>query len=100
MATLGLTAATALDEALSKISIPDLSDSIDLGPFSFGSDAVDAVVDLFKSAIKGIIYIIVLIFFDQYFTAVKSIFVGSFTSMFFLVSVKVKLSTTTISSSL
>ena len=87
VATLGLTAATGINEALDTLTIPDLSDAIDLGPFSFATDALDAVVDLFENAIRGIIYIILVIFFDQFLTAVKSQFVGSFTSMFFLVSV-------------
>ena len=86
-ATLGLTAATGIDEALSKIPVPDLKSAVDLGPFNFASDAVDEVVDLFKAAIKGIIYIILLLFFDQYLSGMKSLFVGSFSSMFFLVSV-------------
>ena len=86
MATLGITAISGIDEALDALSIPNLSDVIDLGPFSFATDALDAVVDLFESAIRGIVYVFLVIIFDQFFTAVKSQFVGSFTSIFFLVS--------------
>ena len=88
MATLGITAISGIDEALDALSIPNLSDVIDLGPFSFATDALDAVVDLFESAIRGIVYVFLVIIFDQFFTAVKSQFVGSFTSIFFLVSSK------------
>ena len=85
--TLGLTAITGIDEALDAISIPDLSDLVNLGPFSFVTDALDAVIDLFEAAIRGILYVILVIFFDQFLTAVKSQFVGSFSSIFFLVAI-------------
>ena len=99
MATLGLTAVTGIDEALDALTIPSLRETINLGPFDFLTVALDAVVNLFENAIRGIIYVILVIFFDHFLTAIKSQFVGSFTSMFFLVSIKVKLSTTTIFSS-
>lgn len=86
VATLGITAVSGINEVLDTIAIPDLSDLVNLGPFSFVTDALDAVVDLFESAIRGIIYVFLVIFFDQFLTAVKSQFVGSFTSIFFLVS--------------
>ena len=84
--TLALTAAAGIDEVLDIIEIPDLSDVVDLGIFDFATDALDAVVDLLETAIRGILYVFLVIFFDQFFTAVKSQFLGSFTSIFFLVS--------------
>ena len=77
---------SGVNEVLDALEIPDLSDVINLGPFSFVTDALDAVIDLFQNAIRGIIYVFLVIFFDNFITAVKSQFVGSFTSIFFLVS--------------
>ena len=84
--TLGITATTVIDEVLNAISIPDLSDMINLGPFQFLTIVLDAVINLFEAAIRGIVYAILVIIFDQFLMAVKSQFVGSFTSIFFLVS--------------
>ena len=89
--TLALTAAAGIDEVLDILEIPDLSDVVDLGTFDFATDALDAVVDLLETAIRGILYVFLVIFFDQFFTAVKSQFLGSFTSIFFLVSHSIKL---------
>ena len=83
--TLGISAVSGINEVLDALEIPDLSDLVKLGPFSFVTDALDAVIDLFQNAIRGIIYVILVIFFDHFLTAVKSQFVGSFTSIFFLV---------------
>lgn len=83
--TLGISAFAGINDALDILTIPNIKDHINLGPFSFVGDALDAVVNLFESAIRGFIYIILVIFFDQFLTAVKSQFIGSLTSIIFLV---------------
>ena len=80
IATLFSSAAGGIDDALNEIEIPDLSDAIDLGPFDFIGDALDDVVDLLEGILRGLLYILLIVFFDQFINGIKAQFLGSFTS--------------------
>ena len=80
IATLFSSAAAGIDDALDMIDIPDLSDAIDLGPFDFIGDALDDIVDLLEGILRGLLYILLIVFFDQFINGIKAQFLGSFTS--------------------
>ncbi len=98
IAALFASAAAGIDEALDAIAIPDLSDaidnaigdSVDLGPIDDiiggAADALDDVLDILNGFIRGILYFILIILFDQFISGIKAQFIGSFTSIVFLVN--------------
>ena len=67
-------------------SIPSIEDALNLSPFNFIGDVLDDVISLLREFIKGILYFILVIFFEKFLTGVRGQFIGSFTSIFFLVS--------------
>ena len=89
VATLFASAAAGIDEALDTISIPDLGDVINLGPFNFLTDALDAAVDILEGFIRGVLYFILIVLFDQFVSGIKAQFIGSFTSIAFLVKLHI-----------
>lgn len=86
VATLFASAAAGIDEALDEITIPSISDSINLGPFDFLGGALDAITEIINDLLRGILYFILIILFDLFVSGVKAQFIGGFTSIFFLVS--------------
>ena len=84
--TLFASAAGGIEDAVNLIQIPSLSDVVDLGVFNFLSDALDKVVDFLTDVLRGLLYMLLIILFDQFVNGIKGQFLGSFTSICFLVS--------------
>ena len=85
MATLFASAATGIDEALDLIAVPSLREFVDFGPFNFFLDAIDKIVDILEVIVRGIAYVFLVILFDQFLGGVRAQFLGSFSSIGFLV---------------
>ena len=92
VATLFASAAAGIDDVVNAIDIPGLGDTINLGPFDFITDALDAAIDILTDFIRAVLYFILIILFDQFANGVKAQFIGSVTSIVFLVSLFAKLS--------
>ena len=92
VATLFASAAAGIDEALDAIAIPNLGDVVNLGPFSFIGDALGAVTDFLNGFIRGVLYFILVLLFDQFVSGIKAQFIGSVTSIVFLVIILTVLS--------
>ena len=88
VATLIAGAVGGVQDAVEAISVPtgSIDDAIDLGPFDFIDNVLDDIVSLFVEFIEGILYFILVVFFQQFLTGVRGQFIGSFTSIVFLVS--------------
>ena len=86
VATLFASAAAGIDEAVDAISIPSVSDTVNLGPFDFIGDALDAAADIINDFLRGVLYFLLIILFDLFVSGIKAQFIGGFTSIFFLVS--------------
>ena len=65
------------------IDIPDLD--VDLGPLNFIGDAPGSIVGVFIGLITAMVYIILIIMFDILISGIRSQFIGSLTSVVFLV---------------
>ena len=85
MFTLIASAAAGIDEALNAIAVPSLREFVDLGVANIILDAIDFVIDLLEGVIRGIAYVFLVIFFDQFLSGVKGQFLGSFSSIGFMV---------------
>ena len=85
VATLFSSAAAGIDEAVDAISIPNLNDVVNLGPFDFVGDVLSDLVDVLTGFLRALLYFILIILFDQFISGIKAQFIGSFTSIVFLV---------------
>lgn len=83
--TLFSSAAAGIEDVVDSIAIPDLSDTVNLGPFNFITDALDALSDILVGFIRGLLYLVLAILFDQFVSGIKAQFLGSITSIVFLV---------------
>ena len=83
--TLFASAAAGIDEALDAIAVPSLREFVDFGPFNFILDALDKLIDILEVLIRGIAYVFLVIFFDQFISGIKAQLLGSFSSVGFLV---------------
>ena len=87
VATLFSSAAAGIEEAVNALTIPNLNDVVNLGPFDFIGDALSSIVDFLTGFLEGLLYFILIILFDQFISGIKAQFIGSFTSIVFLVIV-------------
>ena len=87
VATVFASAAAGIDDAVNALTIPSLSDEVDFGIFNFAANALDDVGDILTEFIRGILYFILIIFFDQFASGIKAQFIGSLMSMIFLVNI-------------
>ena len=102
VATLFASAAGGIQDVVDAIDIPDLSDFLGrrkifsevFDPIVDGIEAginevaelIDRFLDLLLDFIAGILYLFLVILFDQFLSGLRAQFTGSFLSIFWLVS--------------